>query len=125
MIRARIKALVRSWTSDNGDEPDTDYQDGYMAACAEHARELGQLLAEEEVGWRPIAEMPADGSVWRLRLDGEEGFVRAERSRWTDRVSYRVVTISSHGGWTLSLGGWSTSGALVAPLPEPPPGARP
>ena len=84
MIADRLRALVASWPSDNGDPPDTDYQSGYMAACAEHAHEVEQILAEDAGGWRPvqissgwsdgaglmepstwIVVLCADGSIWR------------------------------------------------------------
>ena len=50
MIADRLRALAASWPNDNGDPPDTDYQSGYMAACAEHAQEVERILAEDAGG---------------------------------------------------------------------------
>lgn len=109
MIADRLRALVASWSRDNGDPPDTDYQSGYMAACTEHAREVERILAEDAGGWRPIAEMPADGRevlAWKPEpRSDEEG----------DRGWNKVIADLEQETWLR----WGYTHWM--PLPSPPP----
>lgn len=72
-LHQKLEQLIASWPDDRGDPPDTDYQRGYMAAAAEHARELADALrtpaaavGDDAVERVAEAEQPPnDGSVHR------------------------------------------------------------
>lgn len=129
MIRDRIETLVRSWTSDNGDPPDSDYQRGYMAACEEHARGLIQILAEDAGGWRSMDTLPRDNTVILLTEGGPKNGTYGEGGH---RSSYPYYiddegTICNTDTWKREPGFPDFWRAVAwQPLPEPPPpGARP
>lgn len=117
MIRARIEGLVRSWTSDNGYPPDSDYQRGYMAACAECARELSEILAEEEGGWTEGMETSPewDDEVTKIWVYG--GRYSVPTIEYADRSRFTMSYVSRHPTH------WAP--CEPPPLLEPPPGARP
>ena len=85
-IAYRLRALIAGWSTDNGDLPDTDYQRGYMAACAEHAREVTAALAEDAGEWRlTFAELRA-ANIARLpqfkNRKGEPAHSQPDGSDW-------------------------------------------
>lgn len=119
MIRDRIEALIAAWPATNGDPPDTDYQSGYLAACEEHARELIQILAEEEGGPapRPASEWHeglGDVLWWRFPIE-EPPYVGSPRDVGLTVEIHAPQGVVARG----DVGGWPDYHTHFTPIPTP------